>query len=361
MSILVSHSLLLEKLSLLRFGDEVMSWVRSFLVGRSLSVMVDGVGSSERAVGSGVPQGSVLDPVLFLLYVNCIARDTSSFWVAFADDFKLGIAHRRGNDRDGNGLRLQQDLDRLSATSKSWNLKLNKEKCVVMRFGGGTPGEEVGPMNRIDEAELKVVAAYKDLGVVIDNRLRFHTHVGMVVGRAGALMGDLLRSTVCRSKKFMVTLYISHIRPYMDYCSSVWNVGYLGDARRLESVQRRWTREIAGMAEMVYERRLRELQLYSVAGRLLRADLVKIWKLVRLGSHESLRELFQVSRLENARGHSLRLIMPRCRTEVMRRTLMARRVQVWNALDAAVVEVNSLECFKRRLDGAISSEFYRVN
>ena len=88
--------------------------------------------------------------------------------------------------------------------------------------------------------------------------------------------------------------------------------------------------------------------------------MVKIWKIVRLGSHENLQELFQATRLQNARGHSLRLIMPRCRSEVMRRTLMARRVQVWNSLNATVVEVNTLECFKRRLDGAIGSEFYKV-
>ena len=181
------------------------------------------------------------------------------------------------------------------------------------------------------------------------------------MGKAGALMGDLLRSTVCRSKKFMVHLFVSHIRPFLDYCSTVWNVGYLGDVRRLESIQRRWTREVTGMSEMAYENRLRELGLFSVAGRMLRADLVKIWKLVRQGGHESLRELFQASHLVGARGHSLRLAMPRCRSEVMRRTLMARRVQTWNALDAAVVEANSLECFKKRLDGAMGAEFYRVH
>ena len=87
---------------------------------------------------------------------------------------------------------------------------------------------------------------------------------------------------------------------------------------------------------------------------------MKIWKLVRLGRHESLRELFQMSHIGSIRGHSLRLTMPRCRSEVMRKTLMARRVQVWNGLDVTVVEVNTLECFKKRLDGAIGDQFYMV-
>ena len=158
----------------------------------------------------------------------------------------------------------------------------------------------------------------------------------------------------------MISLFISHVRPYLDYCSSVWNVGYLGDMRRLESVQRRWTREVVGMSDLSYEQRLRGLELYSIAGWLLRADLVKIWKLLRMGCLESLQDLFQVSRLESGRGHSLRLAMPRCRSEVMRRTLMARRVSVWNLLDAAVVEVNTVDCFKRRLDATMGSTFYEV-
>ena len=76
---------------------------------------------------------------------------------------------------------------------------------------------------------------YRDLGVVVDCDLRFHSHVSVVVGRAASLMRDLLKSTVCRSKPFMVTLFTTHIRPLIEYCSSVWNVGYLQDSRRLES------------------------------------------------------------------------------------------------------------------------------
>ena len=128
---LVCHTLLLEKLVSLSFSDVVVAWIRAFLMGRGLSVVVDGACSTERPVGSGVPQGSVLGPVLFLLYVNSIARDSSSFWVAFADDFKVGIAHNRGENGDDSRLRLQRDLDRMVEVSRSWNLRLNRDKCVV--------------------------------------------------------------------------------------------------------------------------------------------------------------------------------------------------------------------------------------
>ena len=107
-------------------------------------------------------------------------------------------------------------------------------KCVVMRFGSRSSVATVLAKYTVNGRELAVVGSYHDLGVIIDPSLKFHLHVNSVVGRAGLLMGDLLRSTVCRTKEFM-----SHIRPLLDYCSCVWNVGYLVDLRRLESVQKR--------------------------------------------------------------------------------------------------------------------------
>ena len=76
----------------------------------------------------------------------------------------------------------------------------------------------------------------------------------------------------------MVTLFVSHIRPILDYCSTLWNLGYMNDVRRLEGVQRRWTKEVAGLGDLDYLARLRVLGLYSVYGRMFRADLIKIWK-----------------------------------------------------------------------------------
>ena len=165
---LVSHSLLVEKLILLGFSAEIVNWVRAFLTGRSLSVVVDGCHSSRRPVGSGVPQGSVLGPVLFLLYVNMLVKDAASFWVAFADDFKLGLAYRDGTHGSVQQAVLQRDVDQLAATSASWNLRLKHDKCVVTKFGGAYAQAGNGPHYTIDGVELKVVTSYKDLGVVVD-------------------------------------------------------------------------------------------------------------------------------------------------------------------------------------------------
>ena len=273
----VSHSLLIEKLYLLGFNETTVEWIRSFLVGRSMKVLVGGVCSGERTICSGVPQGTVLGPVLFLIFVNSVASGISCHWKAFADDFKLYMSYGfPGNSGDVSVSVLQHDLDTINRVSSSWNLKLNISKCVAMRFGRRRCDDSDLPIYKINGENISLKDHTKDLGIIIDEKLRFHQHVRTVVGRAGRLIGDLLRSTVCRSPKFMLTLFVTHIRPIIEYCSSVWNVGYLGDIRSVEALQRRWTKEIDGMAGVRYEDRLRMLDLSSIRGRLLRKDLVSV-------------------------------------------------------------------------------------
>ena len=158
----------------------------------------------------------------------------------------------------------------------------------------------------------------------------------------------------------MVSLFVSHIRPILDYCSPVWNVGWVGDVKRLESVQRRWTKEISGMERLSYPSRLLQLKLYSVQGRLLRADLVKVWKAFNSELDVGLSEIFERISHAATRGHRYKLSVPRCRTELRRRFFSVRVVSVWNGLPGEVVGAGSLETFKAKLDEAVGDMFYRV-
>ena len=354
----VSHALLLEKLHLLGFDSLVVGWIREFLVGRVMRVAVNGEQSVGRDVASGVPQGTVLGPILFLIFVNFVAEGTRCTWKAFADDYKLYMCLPRGIGIDARVAIMQGDLDRIHSVSESWNLKLNASKCVAMRFGKRVTSSDV--RYKINGVELKFVPHHRDLGVIIDVKLKFHDHVTTVVGRVGGLMGNLLRSTVCRSREFMLTLFVSHIRPMIDYCSSVWNVGYLGDMRKLESLQRKWTREIQGMDEMQYEDRLRVLGLFSIYGRLLRKDLIKIWKILHSEVDLGLHNLLDRNVDQRTRGHRFRLRIPHCNTDLRRKTFGVRRVMKWNSLPSEVVECESVVSFKRLLDMSMEREFSSV-
>ena len=135
-------------------------------------------------------------------------------------------------------------------------------------------------------------------------------------------------------------------------------MGYLCNVRRLESVQRRWTREVDGVGHLEYQERLVELGLYSVFGRLLRADLIKIWKIFRGGLDSELQELFERAIHPGTRGHSLKLSIPRCQTEIRRRFLGVRCVGIWNSLPDSAIHSETVNGFKSYLDVHLSDRFY---
>ena len=310
----------------------------------------------DEEVTSEVPQGSVLGPFLFLVYVNYITRDVVGSWAAFADDYKVSVCYPRG---DPMGMqegveRLQADLDSIAGASSSWNLKLNPAKCVMMRYGvGGDSGHQY----TINESPLQLVVKYRDLGVMVDSSLRFHSHIDTVFGKTSAMITNLLRCTLCRSVDFMVTLWVSHVRPPIEFNSCVWNVGYLRDIRRLESLQRRWTREVIGMDRVSYPERLRRIGLFSIRGRLLRLDLIKVWKCFNSEVDLGLCGLFERARNSSTRGHRFKLAIPVCRTELRRRSFGVRCVRVWNSLPSSLVE-SGLDAFKLGLDSFLGGELY---
>ena len=148
---------------------------------------------------------------------------------------------------------------------------------------------------------------------------------------------------------------MSHVCPLSEYGSCVWNVKYLCDARRLESLQRRWTREVHGISGIEYVDRLCSTGLYSIHGRLFRIDLVMAWKSFHSVVGMGLESLFELAHDVTTRGHRFKLAIPVCRSEIRRRSFVVRTVPVWNSLPFRVVEAGSVECFKKLLDVVLGS------
>ena len=134
---MLNHSIILVKLHILGIDGKLLSWIREFLSGRTMSVKVACEMSSLKEVTSGVPQSLVLGPILFLIYVNCITNSVDCCWKAFADYFKLYLSVPRSFSVPvlQGMMQLQNDLDRVCSLARSWNLRLNIDKCVVMKFG----------------------------------------------------------------------------------------------------------------------------------------------------------------------------------------------------------------------------------
>ena len=199
-----------------------------------------------------------------------------------------------------------------------------------------------------------------DLGVTVDRKLKFHSHIHRKVNAAGAVTTDLLSSTLCRDRNFLLNLYVTYIRPQLEYASTLWNTGYLGDCRLLERIQRRWTRQIEGLEDLPNELRIKELDLYSIYGRLLRAELIQVWKIFHGKCALRAEDLFVPSPSASTRGHNLKVHVQFARLDIRKRSFAHRVVTQWNALSPEAVNANTVEKFKFYIHRELGDKLYHV-
>jgi hypothetical protein len=203
--------------------------------------------SDWRNVTSGVPQGSVLGPVLFLIYINDLDSTLISRLGKFADDTKLCKCVSDLKDVDA----LQSDLNNLHKWSIDWQMTLNVDKCTVMHVGRSNKCYSYTLGNK----ELTSSVKEKDLGVIIDNTLKFSEQCNVAVKNANRILGLIKRTIKSRSKEVIVRLYKALVRPKLEYCVQAWSPFMRKDINNLERVQRRATRMITECRGQSYESR----------------------------------------------------------------------------------------------------------
>lgn len=294
--------------------------------------------------------------------MNHIAANLSCHFKIFADDLKIYMRVRHESDvhylTDTDVC--QSDITTLHSTASSWSLDLNQSKCAVLRFRRKSHVLNALPTPRyyIKGALIREVQSHPDLGLLVDCDLKFHLHVTSTVQKAAGLAQNLIKSTVCRKPEFMMSLFRSHIRPILEYCSCVWNTGYVGDLRLLESVQRRWTKRVEHMENLDYRSRLESLRQFSVTGRLRRSEMIQCWKIFHEKSPIKPHDLFTLAPQAGTRGHSFKIGHTRTQTDVRRRMFAIRCVDSWNSLPDHVVTETNLKAFKSALADALGAALY---
>ena len=205
----VAHERLLMKLEAIGIQGDILSWIRSFLTGRTQCVRVEGEISGWRKVLSGIPQGSVLGPLLFVIFINDMPKVVKeSICKLFADDCKLYGAIDNEEDR-----KLQADLANLEQWSKDWQLPFNATKCKVMHFGRRNPQNSF----TMNGHTLESTTQEKDLGVIIDDTLKFHVHTAAAAKKANQVLGIIKKSYVTRDADTISTLYKAMVRSLLEY------------------------------------------------------------------------------------------------------------------------------------------------
>ena len=310
-------------------------------MGRKQKVIITGVDSAWQDVLSGVPQGSVLGPLYFIIFINDLPDIVYNFIALFANDAKLFSAIQNIEDQR----HLQHDFVQLHEWASRWQLKFNAKKCKVMHLGRLNRGHRY----MMDEVELEEITEEMDLGVMIDYELKFDIHIERQVNKANSKLGLIRRSFDALDAETFVMLYKTLVRPHLEYCNAITYPLYERQAKLLEGVQRRATKLISNLKEMNYNERLKVLKLPSLQYRRVRGDIIEAYKYLHKIYDIVPCPLTLDDNPVSTRGNSLKL-KTRCNKSVTQKLFTHRVVDPWNRLPDHVVLAPTLNTLKARLD-----------
>ena len=350
----VPHKRLILKLKMYKIGNAFTDWIIDFLKDRKQRVRVGDTFSDWKSITSGVPQGSVLGPLLFLIYINDLpdCAENSQVYL-FADDTKIFKGIYKNEDCE----KLQEDIRKMEEWTKKWLLRFHPEKCKFMRVGTSEADEYVYSMNN---QNLTYVNSEKDLGVVIDEKLSFESHINEKVNKANMMVGLIRRSFEHLDEETFLVLYKSLVRPVLEYANAVWNPHKKKHINSIENVQKRATKMIPGFGNLSYPDRLKKLGLPTLVYRRMRGDMIEMYKIMTEKYDSEVLNLFEINQ-NVTRGHKFKVIKERPRLDIRKYNFTHRVVNHWNSLSEEVVDSESVKIFEKRLDDFWSEKEFKFD
>jgi hypothetical protein len=341
----VPHERLKKKLKAHGISGGLLRWISAWLSDRKQRVVLNGKESTWEAVLSGVPQGSVLGPLLFLLFINDLdqAVSLSELLYKFADDTKLASLIKNEEDRQ----RLQASLNGLVQWSEKWGMSFNVKKCKVMHLGRNNPKAAYTMCGSV----LEVTREEKDIGVIISDNLKPAAQCAKAARTAQTVLGQITRAFKYRDKSVFLQLYKQYVRPHLEFAVQAWSPWHQADKEVLEKVQRRAVAMVSGLRGRDYEDRLRELGLTTLEERRHQADMLQMYKIINRAGDLDITEWFQPPTAAAARtrrhADALNVRPNHGRLEIRQNFFSVRAGELWNSVPPAIKRATTATAFKK--------------
>ena len=341
----VNHSLLTHKLHHYGVRGQTLRWIEDFLANRRQAVVVDGEKSSLVNVQSGVPQGSVLGPALFLFYINDLPDSLKGQCRLFADDTISYMIINKLRD----ALVLQSDLDKLNIWEETWLMKFHPKKCTVLTVSNKR--STILHDYTLHGHTLERVASANYLGVTITGNLKWAEHISRICKKANSTLAFLRRNLNIKNQALKANAYKALVRPQLEYGCAAWDPHHEQDITELERIQRRAARYVSGN----YDPRasvtamLQHLGWQSLEQRRQHHRLCILFKarhhLMQLNTGAYLQHPARATR--HATSNTYRV--PSSRTDIHKTSYFPRTIRDWNCLGEEIRNLEELDSFKLNL------------
>jgi hypothetical protein len=354
---MVPHEELIFKLHAYGITGKLLEWIKAFLSNRSQRVIMGEACSEWLPVPSGVPQGSVLGPLLFLIYINDLPESVSNLVKLFADDTKLLSKISGPQDI----ARVQTDLDQLTLWAEKWRMRFNEDKCKTLWICKLYRPTDLFPPFTMTSASGKVhylenSSSERDLGVQVKHNLKWDEQIRIATTKANNALSILKRTFKCMDSRMLKQLFDIYVRPHLEYSSCAWFPLTEQDEHRLEKVQMKATKLVSGLKTLTYTDQLTKLNMSTIAQRRTRGDLIQLHKILSgkniIAWNRPLNKAERRASLgpcQNTR-QVVRLIQEKSNLTQRTSSFRNRIVSSWNSLPAAVQSASSTNAFKNALD-----------
>ena len=344
------HKLLIQKLQKYKISSTIINWICSFLLNRRQRVSVNGRVSHWTDVTSGVPQGSVLGPLLFIIYINDLNSNNPNISTyLYADDAKFYMYIKTFFD----SIQLQNEMDSKTEWFDEHLLSLNVAKCYTVSYGRKIEHKNT---YQIKGTVLEKKEIVKDLGIIYDDKLTFREHINDKVNKANSILGVIKRNFRGLTHEAFILLYKSMVRSHLEYGVQIWNPHHKEQIKKLENVQRRATKLIPKLKKLTYKDRLIKLGLPTLRFRRVRGDLIEIFKIITGIYDKSTSVELRFSTSTTTRGNRFKLATQCVKYDLRKYFFINRVTPIWNSLPDEVVTAPSVNSFKKRLDKFMSSQ-----